>query len=138
MPLNFMWTANIVKVINNLTTIDISVEFYRDGILQSDFLFINADIPTVQTRVLNRIKELEANDKIDTSSLLGAVDLTPPAPPKPPTQDEIDKQNYFTLLSKWETAKLDIDKGLLDKANSDFIKLDSDLKAAYKPEYSGL
>ncbi len=51
---------------------------------------------------------------------------------------QVRAQNYLILLSKWETAKIDVDKGLLDKTNSDFIKLESDLKVAYKPEYSGL
>lgn len=129
------WTATIDGKSFNNGVFEIHVT-YTNGIDTFGEAYAIRGVSDAENEIINRLSQLNS---VDLSKIkLGSFASPSPVIPVPPTQDEIDKQNYFTLLSKWETAKADIDKGLLDKSNSDFLKLESDLKSAYKSEYSGL
>lgn len=127
-----MWTATIES------------KGFSKGVFQIGVIYSNGSDTFSEVHQLRGVSDAESAIKSRLSQL-NSIDLsqiqlgsyTPPSPPIP-TQAEIDKQNYLTLLSQWETAKLDVSKGLLDKTNADFVQLESDLKTAYKPEYSGL
>lgn len=54
-----------------------------------------------------------------------------------PTQAEIDRSNYYVLRGKLERAKLDVDLGIISSDDANLVKLLSDVKTAYKPEYTG-
>lgn len=70
-------------------------------------------------------------------SLGQVVSIVPPTPAAP-TQAELDKANYFSLLSKWSHIKQDISNGLIAADDARVVQLETDLRATYKPEYSGL
>lgn len=56
---------------------------------------------------------------------------------KVPTQTEIDRNDYFALRGKLERAKLDVELGIIQADDANLAKLLSDVKALYKPEYTG-
>ena len=124
-----------------------SSELREDGTLRLVIVFTDGSKKLSREFIINpnqSIKQLTIDTIAQLSQIddklkfpLGLIDLTPDIIPTP-TQEEIDKQNYFILLNKWLRLKLDIDRGLLDISDTTFAKLDSDLKASYKIEYNNI
>lgn len=53
-----------------------------------------------------------------------------------PTQDEIDRNNFFAMKSKLEALQIAVDKGLVKADDAGYLQLIQDYKAAFKQEYT--
>lgn len=125
-----MWSANIERKAFNKGNLEVEVIYSNEEDSFHELYFI------LSLEQLNNIisSRLDALNLLDIST----IPLGDFVPMKARSQAEIDKQHYFDLLSKWNRIQEDIKNGLIKADNPAVVQLQIDLKAAYKPEYSGL
>ncbi len=91
----------------------------------------------LQAQVANKAAAL--NTVVTTRAAISVGQVVSIVPPVvTPSQADIDKNKYFTLLSTWNKVQEDIQNGCIVSSDPKVTQLETDLKAAYKPEYSGL
>lgn len=131
------WTASITDFKRITDHISVSVVFADGTTIPFSRVFSTSDFESLKSELRQQIAALTAQDSFLQALTKGPVDLTT-APPTPPTQADIDRKNYFNLLEKYKQVQQDIANGLIKADDPAVTQLTSNLKAAYKPEYSGL
>lgn len=130
-----MWTANLRSKELRNGVLFVVVDFF-DGqqLVNKEFAL---HVPQVLEELVNdEIKRL--SDLSDFAAKLEVGPVNAPAPPDPPTKDDIDRANYLALRRKLSNALADVNAGILKADDPIVAQLYSDIKVAYKPEYSGL
>lgn len=91
------WTATLISASPRDDHWKIVVEF-TDGaeIVQDAYRFTGQDEAALKRFVRNKASQFDRTDPVDLTAFIGqSIDVTPPGPPDPPTQDEIDKAAWF-------------------------------------------
>lgn len=128
-----MWTSRIVSRDLYLGFIRVVVS-YENGGINSDFSEKYDIQSLLQLNNMIAVRLIDLN-KLDLSSIpTGNYVPTEPTP----TPSESDKAKYFVLLNKYNQVQDAINKGLIKSDDASVTQLITDLKTAYKPEYSGL
>lgn len=128
-----MWTFNITNKTLENGIPKITVNFEHPTLGRYPRVYVSYSEESLKEQIKNELKQVEtATTFID--SLGTSVDLSPVTP----TKEDLDKQNYFNLLTKFHLCKRDIEYGLIDPSSQMFLDLEKSVKEAYKPEYSGL
>lgn len=137
-----MWTQKIVSGKKDLLTFDISVEFYKNGVLFATHPFEKISNKTDIRRLVNdQLEQYKKNDEVDISSLIGNLDLNPPVEviepeekPKP-TKEDLEKDSYFEDFRKLQKLKDAVRFGMIEASTDEIQMLEIRLKENYKEEY---
>ena len=128
-----MWTYAIVDKNIVANGVEFSVVFTDDTKKFSRYLVVDTE-EQLKQQIKRELDRLEGNTALFNKIVLGEIDLSAPTL----TQKEIDRNNYFVLFDKYRSVQRDVSNGLLQPDDPAVLQLTIDLKAAYKPEYSGL
>jgi hypothetical protein len=125
-----MWIANIIsKKINPNGFIEVTVT-YEDGTnTRTEINQVRAS-KDLEAIITNNLKQLNSLD-ID-NVVLGTFT------PVDTTQKDAELKIYVELKQKYAAVQEDIKNNLIDINDPAVVQLIIELKAAYKPEYSGL
>lgn len=129
-----MWIATIRSKDFNQGRLVLTVDYTnglntstREVLLDSSNQDYKAIIQAEQLR-------LQGLDDLTKTIGIGPLDTTP----TPPTADEVAKKAYITLVTKLNVAKSQIAVGTLQEGDKIVTDLESQVKAAFLPEYVGL
>lgn len=126
-----MWTAQILSKAFSKGFIQVRVS-YTNGTDEFSEVYDIQSLPQLNSNITFHLADL---NKLDFASIpTGNYVPTEPTP----TPSESDKAKYFVLLNKYNQVQDAINKGLIKSDDASVTQLITDLKAAYKPEYSGL
>lgn len=129
-----MWIANLVKTEVIKDYLNATVNF-SDGTPSHEYQpdFTVTSLNELKNKCRNTIEQLTALYALENTLVKGPIDYA-----NTTTQKEIDERHYRDLLFKWREVQQDIANSLIKADDASVVQLQADLKAAYKPEYSGL
>ncbi len=108
-----MWTTKIINIGKGAVSFDMVVEFYKDGVLVQTFTFVNIGDPdSIKARIQSQLNQYKRIDELDTTALLGDVDLT-----DIPTKE----QNYQIKEQELFKAKQYLNVGLMEQVDYDIL-----------------
>jgi len=132
------WTASIVGINVNLTTIDTVVEFLNNGIFHSTFIFQNADLPTIATPINNRIAQLQAINQLNIPSLVAGVNLNVSSVVSSLTAAQIAQNTFVQDYQLLQQAQRGVASGAILASASVFVALQNKVKGEFISSYLNL
>ena len=138
-----MWTSKISQF-NRLSNGKIEIVItYNDGISNFDEKYpVNSSTYTLddlKKSIREKIKELNAIDAFIATLNLG--DMIAPMPDDvvvPPTQEELDQEQFLKDYRLWVKVKYAIDAGVLNGTEPQVVALKSKVQSEFKPAYLNL
>ena len=117
-----MWTHNITQKSIEDGQLRVIVGF-TDGAIQFDRIYFPNSLIQLKNQIQNELDRLESQDILKESVNLGTIDLT--IITTPPSDAQLAQQVYDQKRSDLFKAKLDLDLGLLLKADYDLLVQDA-------------
>lgn len=134
-----MWTANAIKETGPNGSRVIAIVYASDSGYAAVREVFEVTEGTTQDflnqRANERITKLSSQDAAYESLQDGP--LSPKASP-PPSQDELDKQQYFLDLQILQQLSAAVASGIIAKDDPSIAAQQTKVKAEFKPEYVGL
>lgn len=129
-----MWTGTIKTKELNKGQLQIGVS-YSNGVEDFTEVYIIHKLIDIENVIKNKLTFLE-DMEVEFSKV--QLDINYTSAPTNVSASQIEQQAYQNLLTKYYRVQEDVKSGLISASDPSVTKLTSDLKAAYKPEYSGL
>lgn len=127
-----MWTAKITSKKHFKGAIEVGVTYSDESDMFWE-LYNVTNLELLESLIKDKLRILsQINSEFDLIIMDKDYNLIQK------TQDEIDIQNYLELKNKWNRLQEDIKEGLIKIDDLSVVQLQTDLKNAYKPSYSGL
>lgn len=124
-----MWTAKVYQKTIKDGRLIVNVQF-KNGAdsFQQDFDLTGEDKSGVDTRILSRLKELDAAEVLNAKILTG--DFVPDAKPDTSAEDA-----FVSLVVALNQAKRAVDLGVIPVGDPLYQEALAAVKAAFKPRY---
>ncbi len=131
-----MWTPQILSTQRVDNQIKISVGFIKDTgeSVGEDYYFNQPDLTTLKAQIKSRLDTLNAQDAFTVPT--GVIDVTPIV--TPPTQAQIDRDQFISDYQLWTQVKHGIDMGVLTGNEAQVVALKAKVQSEFKPIYLNL
>lgn len=129
-----MWTATIRSKDFNQGRLVLTVDYTNGLNTSTREVFLDSSNQDYKAIIQAEQLRLQGLDDLTKTIGIGPLDTTP----TPPTADEVAKKAYITLVTKLNVAKSQIAVGTLQEGDKIVTDLESQVKAAFLPEYVGL
>lgn len=129
-----MWTATIRSKDFNQGRLILTVDYTNGLNTSTREVFLDSSNQDYKAIIQAEQLRLQGLDDLTKTIGIGPLDTTP----TPPTADEVAKKAYITLVTKLNVAKSQIAVGTLQEGDKIVTDLESQVKAAFLPEYVGL
>lgn len=132
-----MWNAKITQITREGRGDYTAVITFDDGVDKFDesySLSANRDLNSLQKLVKNKILTLNTI-KTFVSTLVVGDEISPSPDDQPPTQEQIEKQEFISDYNLLQRVQRAIDIGLLTGNEAQVVALKTKVQNEFKPTY---